>query len=895
MRITNSVSDRIVASQLYYTSCRHGLSGHPGFQTRAMSHSIQPEQQRSMERLGVFQPPRNCPVEPQQREIEDLFPVAFRNIVLETGELVVSRSCYVGKDYSGRWGNYFSHVLLINQLPVDIWPIDCYEWTGWKRRLEDEEDTSNTAGDLLETTVVPNSRAYSFGELQDFLREEESRADYLKKMIQAALLRAETSRSLIIREEMENNGIFWIACIQKSFPSTRQSELTCSSYQFDPRAALAVNVVHGDTDFHLGENERKFQFFVFDFLNDAFSDLDSAHEEYASVVSSWMRYQPEKLRELHKFSHKFDSDATPENLLLMLRLFRIRIRENLELADNELLDLSGFVISMTKAPFLESMLDNIMLSLKKAEHSNNPNLTRQLAEFFTDAAIKTNSAEIRASAYQQIVNLIDSIIFDKADSVSSLESLRKKGREHLSSFDQDISSLLLSDKHLELISTHLVSLDEESLSFTANEIVTATRSLNKKGGEFNDIRFLRFIELVIQTNLSDLSRVGWLFQPFDNSPRNSATLFLYVVRILERTQEQYDIAIKSFSQFASDHFKKSGGEYRYYVINAIKSHDESWRLLEEEWKITIGNHKEKRASHKEYYQKVLEQDSEFAKEYRPEFAQNLWNELKTTPKERSYQALEWIKSGHINSVLRKLLPAIFEKAAEDISFKRKDKNSDALLELLDTRLRELDFNFNAKPNRLVLRKAVIFASEKAATIDPEQVGNVKTALSGIEKKDYQEFLANYLSPMLMKAKTVEQHGEVIDSILMEEQVNVFLHAYEDFFSQGKRKQFSNPESLAFRFWVSLNSDNENYRRYQSVRLGSIAILASRIAKLKDHAYKTLVHVIKSDKNFSASNSENLNELMQIVEQKKNTLFKRAWNKGSETMRKLNHKLGKSDV
>lgn len=63
--------------------------------------------------------PKELTLTPTPQEIADIFPYAFSYFVLPTGRGCVAQSTYLGKDYSGRYGNYIIHALIfdINDLP----------------------------------------------------------------------------------------------------------------------------------------------------------------------------------------------------------------------------------------------------------------------------------------------------------------------------------------------------------------------------------------------------------------------------------------------------------------------------------------------------------------------------------------------------------------------------------------------------------------------------------------------------------------------------------------------------------------------------------------------------------------------------------------------------------
>jgi hypothetical protein len=379
----NSTNQTIEAFQLHYTSCRYGLSGHAGFQTRAMSHDIELAEQRTVEHLGVYQRPRHLPSKPDKEQIDSLFPKVYRSTYLETGKLAVVKSVYVGQDYTKRGGNYFSHALIIKDLPDNVWPVDLYEWDGWKERLLPTEDREDASFELPIVTLTANKEAFAFGELQEFINEDSERKNQLASMIQAIFMRKETSRNIVIKEELETTGLFWIACLQKSFPPSHQKELDCSSFQFDPRTCLAINVTWGETDFVLGKNEREYQFYVFDFMAGKHSSIDSLNE-YAITVSTWMSEQPERLQQFYEFTKLFKQDTVNNELLSMLHLFQFTLDDTTVVKEQDLGDLLAFANSYTKPEHFARILQVMGSIAGKLLDDGNASTIKHLAVFLEE-------------------------------------------------------------------------------------------------------------------------------------------------------------------------------------------------------------------------------------------------------------------------------------------------------------------------------------------------------------------------------------------------------------------------------------------------------------------------------------------------------------------------------
>jgi hypothetical protein len=120
--------------QLYYTSCEQGKEGIRGFQVNAASAGL-PERHEDLGlRLSAYRPSPSAPVLPTAEQVAH-FPVAvgYRSF----GDVaVLFHSRYLGTDFTGRQGNYFAHVLVLDapdrdldgMLPIEAWGSTLWTW-----------------------------------------------------------------------------------------------------------------------------------------------------------------------------------------------------------------------------------------------------------------------------------------------------------------------------------------------------------------------------------------------------------------------------------------------------------------------------------------------------------------------------------------------------------------------------------------------------------------------------------------------------------------------------------------------------------------------------------------------------------------------------------------------
>ena len=124
--------------QLIYTSWKNGSSTKKGFMIYSQSVGILEEDADFITNYLRYVTLPSLPYSPTWEEIETLFPrnaVYFR---LPSGKYCLAQSSYLGKDYSGRLGNYIIHAYVLDQQPnfntLDLIGSDVY-----RRAMTEEE------------------------------------------------------------------------------------------------------------------------------------------------------------------------------------------------------------------------------------------------------------------------------------------------------------------------------------------------------------------------------------------------------------------------------------------------------------------------------------------------------------------------------------------------------------------------------------------------------------------------------------------------------------------------------------------------------------------------------------------------------------------------------------
>ena len=253
--------------QVYYTSCTAGLRGTKGFQINAASDGIEQSLLQQIERLGVYIPPVSAPTRPGPDEIAQ-FPVSLLFQPLGDGRAVIAQAKYIGADYSGRFGNYFTHSLISGQAArdfSDFLPIELWRSPSWVSA----ESTITTLPQMDQpqagSTIDPMH-------VQEFLREGQ-RSEHLGSLL-AAIQRTLATRRRVLIVEQSDAIAFWIAAASFALPRHLALQLSFNTYVKNPYQADALVVgVTPDSDFRFAPHEIEHQYFVFDFVGSRFTRM----------------------------------------------------------------------------------------------------------------------------------------------------------------------------------------------------------------------------------------------------------------------------------------------------------------------------------------------------------------------------------------------------------------------------------------------------------------------------------------------------------------------------------------------------------------------------------------------------------------------------------------------
>jgi hypothetical protein len=208
---------------LRYTSAESGPTGRSGFQFVATSPGTPPEVTRVVTPYMAYRPPPDAPSAPAPEELAR-FPTSLA-YGREGDYAVLARCRYTGRDYSGRYGNFFGHALVATRQEMEgLRPIELWGSPTWA-------GPAGHAPDLL-----PGA-AFDPEALVEWLAREGSH-DRLAVLLDAvtSALADGHGRVVLVAEDIELVAR-WIALVSYSLPSALAARMSFTTYSADPESA----------------------------------------------------------------------------------------------------------------------------------------------------------------------------------------------------------------------------------------------------------------------------------------------------------------------------------------------------------------------------------------------------------------------------------------------------------------------------------------------------------------------------------------------------------------------------------------------------------------------------------------------------------------------------------
>lgn len=213
--------------QLIYTSWKNGSSTKKGFMVYSQSEGLSADDVNLITRNMRYITLSSLPYSPTWEEIETLFPRNDAYFQLPSGSWCMAQSSYLGKDYSGRLGNYIIHAYIAPQ-KLDFDAINLIGSDVYRRSLTEAElEAESNPPALPEVELVCPDVSGDVALLKTFFNGD--RIAKLRYLVSAVLRAVKNNECVYLNDEKDNLPM-WYKALNFCLPADILSKVTYATY-----------------------------------------------------------------------------------------------------------------------------------------------------------------------------------------------------------------------------------------------------------------------------------------------------------------------------------------------------------------------------------------------------------------------------------------------------------------------------------------------------------------------------------------------------------------------------------------------------------------------------------------------------------------------------------------
>ena len=291
--------------QIIYTSCMRGIDGvNDGQQVFSYDKDFSDSKSDSVKSLFTYQIPALEPGQIMTEELAKEMPSSFLYRYIDNGKCAITLNTYLGRDYmgsAGRFGNHLSHSIVCDFADLDIYPCEVYGSSCLRDHMEYEEVNNPNPPDYLPVPELEKGFFADVESITDFLGEDDN-LEYLIKMVIAMIAFNSEKKRVVICDEPQRI-IKWIAAMHYVLPLEIAKHINFTTYEFDPELSPAqiCGVVNSGTRYNCQAYIQSGRHYVFDFINNRFSDIEPSDEPFIDFVDTSMSFSYDSLTDFFRF------------------------------------------------------------------------------------------------------------------------------------------------------------------------------------------------------------------------------------------------------------------------------------------------------------------------------------------------------------------------------------------------------------------------------------------------------------------------------------------------------------------------------------------------------------------------------------------------------------------
>lgn len=236
------------ALQYIYTSWKNGNSTEKGYMIYSRSEGISEAECTAIKTAMQYLAPKELNLSPTQEEINDVFPYSFSYFQLPTGRGCLAQSTYLGKDYSGRFGNYIIYALVFENKDLPCRAAEMFGESYIKTYMTEEElEAPSPVPPLPAITITEYGSVINDEQLSEFLYDKE--AEFAQLI--AFVLAAKDAGIPFYLNDTRENLVLWAAAMQRIFPKSLAKKFTFNTYVGDHESVRSLKAKELGLDFYL--------------------------------------------------------------------------------------------------------------------------------------------------------------------------------------------------------------------------------------------------------------------------------------------------------------------------------------------------------------------------------------------------------------------------------------------------------------------------------------------------------------------------------------------------------------------------------------------------------------------------------------------------------------------
>lgn len=565
--------------QLYYTSTKHGRSSRTGFQVYAASEGLTEEEIVEMEQFCTYMPPDHLSRQPTEEEIQKDFPISLSTFQLKSGRYGIAQSAYVGKDYSGRYGNFFTHILVVEEGEWTFPPVFLYKSPYFRKSLTDAEaDITEQPPPLPPLFISEPNGVLTESVVQNFLQQN-NRYDMLRKMVDGLIQLNGKSHSIMLAAN-DDEIPYWIAGMQLAFPEKIAHHITFTTYAYDPfRDHFVINgVLEKGTQFSFQDVRRRSKTLGFNFHSNEFSEPNTAY------------YYTEKVIKESFANHSFNEFTKLFNVQLPSEKLDMLVDAKLMLTSNQLLTSKqiGNALQVIqydmKQEELHNLLDDQLLN-RLIELNTDLLMTEEIAGFLIYVSNQMNNMESELYTARFLLEKTTEFMEERIQRAELFTFLMKQ--LNAMNCDEAFSELFFRESTLKSISQSLEKMklknslvnDTGYIDNSKFYYQLALHLMPQSKKSWTDLRseqqlFLKDLGSMILEQPT-MSKEDW--DVFSTSP-----VFFANIILDEYTRSKTKVSERKFIQHYSNMMDYATLEWQKLVIQTLEKTPEGNALLEQQ-------------------------------------------------------------------------------------------------------------------------------------------------------------------------------------------------------------------------------------------------------------------------------------------------------------------------